>query len=49
MCSILMSFNEETHRIVPECVEFLRSVVCAFVPSSEAIGAYSKCSTFIQA
>lgn len=48
VCSILMSFNEETHRIVPECVEFLRSVVCAFVPPSEALGKCSKYSTFIQ-
>lgn len=40
VCSILMSFNEETHRIVPECVEFLRSVVCAFVPSSGVLGTY---------
>lgn len=30
--SILISFNMETKRIVPECLEFLRSVSCAFLP-----------------
>ena len=28
--SILIGFNEETKRIVPECLEFVRSVMCTF-------------------